>query len=341
MRYLQESDTEFHILYQKLMELSEQCEDKEEGKTDKNSPIYKCYDLQTVNGKRFYRQLKDRQLLDILRKTAIRLDHSPSQKEVFWVWREYIRKRFQKWPYALEAAGLKKASGAGARSLIEIEQEKESYRILLKEVRKRAEHLCRIPHPQDIPELCSQLKKYQKDWKDVIRDAGIDQDFFQRNSLQKIENLEPEYVAALEEILNLSKTLGRSPMKSEVETEKKEKLVARCGSWRNMLYQIGLEPVVRMNPFPSTQIGKTEGKKERLHRKELYDCYYRVLNPDIQTRKDLEELYRLQKLRNRLPHKKEISPELRKRLQNSCGSWANALYQLRYLSDEKERNGIK
>ena len=43
--------------------------------------------------------------------------------------------------------------------------------------------------------------------------------------------------------------LGGSPIHGEIDAEVKRALIRRCGSWRNALYQVGLEPVVRIRPF--------------------------------------------------------------------------------------------
>ena len=59
------------------------------------------------DGRRLYRSFTDEELLDVLRQIARELGHTPSQKDVFCVYRSYIRRRFTNWPTALRAAGLK------------------------------------------------------------------------------------------------------------------------------------------------------------------------------------------------------------------------------------------
>ena len=58
-------------------------------------------------GRKLYASFSDEELLDILRRTAAELGHVPSQKEVFCVYRSYIRRRFTNWPTACRAANLK------------------------------------------------------------------------------------------------------------------------------------------------------------------------------------------------------------------------------------------
>jgi hypothetical protein len=59
------------------------------------------------DGQGLYNSYTDEELLDILRRAAAELGRAPSQKEVFCVYRSYIRRRFTNWPSALRAAGLK------------------------------------------------------------------------------------------------------------------------------------------------------------------------------------------------------------------------------------------
>lgn len=330
------TEEEFRELYKKLEKLSAKCQDVNEGREDESSMVYQTYHLHTESGRKFYNWIEDKVLLDILRQKASEINHSPSQKELYWVWRDYIKRRFRKWPYALEAAGLSRAAGAGGKTLEQTEADKQEYQMLLKEIREKAEELCRIPHPKDVPELREKLKNYTNNWNEVIKDAELDPQFFREKSVYIIENPEAEYRDNLEKLKALAEFLGRAPLKSELDENIRKGLIERFGSWRNALYQIGLEPVIRINPFSSTQIENTKTEKERMHKSSLHDCYYRVLNPDAQTLEDLDTLYRLKETLKHEPDKKEVSPELRKRLQAACGSWANALFQLEYRNKGKE-----
>ncbi len=411
-------------LWKELMEKVELLSDQEWGIEDTDGFLYQTYSLETICGRAFYNSLTEEELLNILKKRAEELGRSPAKKEVFWVlreyirerfqkwpyalkaateeellnilkkraeelgrspakkevfWvlREYIRERFQKWPYALKAAGLSKAAGKGGKSLSKQQEEAEEYQMFLNEIRKKAKEICRIPHPRDLPqisiqvakyadslskqqeeaeeyqmflneirkkakEICRiphprdlpqisiQVAKYADKWGKVILDAGIDEAFFQECAVYKIKNLETECVEDLSEIRQLSRQLHRAPLMGELPEDLKERVVKRCGSYRNALYQIGLEPVKKRNPFFSAKTGDTEQIEKKGHLTNLQNCYYQVVAPDIQTQKDLEQLYQYWKEHGEMPDRKAVASELRKRLQQSCGSWANALYQIHY-----------
>lgn len=317
-------------LWKELMEKVELLSDQEWGIEDTDGFLYQTYSLETICGRAFYNSLTEEELLNILRKRAEELRHSPTKKEVFWVLREYIRERFQKWPYALKAAGLSKAAGKGGKSLSKQQEEAEEYQMFLNEIRKKAKEICRIPHPRDLPQISIQVAKYVDNWGKVILDAGIDEAFFQECAVYKIKNLETECIEDLSEIRQLSRQLHRAPLMGELPEDLKERVVKRCGSYRNALYQIGLEPVKKRNPFFSAKTGDTEQIEKKGHLTNLQNCYYQVVAPDIQTQKDLEQLYQYWKEHGEMPARKAVASELRKRLQQSCGSWANALYQIHY-----------
>ncbi|MFQ8761722.1 MAG: hypothetical protein ACLSAF_21955 [Intestinimonas sp.] len=81
---------------------------------------------------------------------------------------------------------------------------------------------------------------------------------------------------------------GVAPLRSEVEEPSPKKLIARCGSWRNTLYQIGLEPVAHITPFSGTVLSNTN-KGTKRHRTVLHECYYKVLNLDERAKRGAGE----------------------------------------------------
>ena len=70
---------------------------------------------------------------------------------------------------------------------------------------------------------------------------------------------------------------------------------------------------------------------EKKHRRVLKECYYQVLSKDFQYQKDVKMLWEWKNKKGRLPERKNIDSEVRKRLQKVCGSWENALRQLEYM----------
>lgn len=330
------TEKEWSGLCRELVEAAQNTE-PETGNTE-DAGLYQRFSMNTAQGRAFYRRVPDEMLLAVLKHAAETLGHSPAQKEIFWVWREYVKRRFGKWPYALEKAGLARAAGKGGKSLELMAAQRRAYEELLEEVRAEAGRLCRIPHPSDVPELCGRLKCFTRDWGKVIADAGLDRKFFNTRAVRRIDTLDAESKAQLEQIRLQAERLGRAPMKSEVARELRETLIAKCGSWRNTLYQVGLEPVVRMRPFSSTSCCPGAEKKPREHRMAIQDCYYRVLHPSAGLTEDLGELSRIAEALHRMPDRKEIPAELRKRLQRECGSYANALYQLTLRLENENEN---
>lgn len=113
-----------------------------------------------------------------------------------------------------------------------------------------------------------------------------------------------------------------------MEQSLREALLRRFGSWRNVLYQIDLEPVRRITPFVNAPLQRGKEKRRATHRQELYDCHYRLLKLDPQTKADLELIRKLVQQLGHPPGRGEVPAEVRVRLQRACGSWSNALFQL-------------
>ena len=58
-------------------------------------------------GRMLYQSFSDGELLSIITSTAQQLGRVPAQRDVFCVYRDFIRRRFGNWVKALQAAGLK------------------------------------------------------------------------------------------------------------------------------------------------------------------------------------------------------------------------------------------
>lgn len=284
------------------------------------------YSLDTERGAQLYASFSDNELLELLRGSAQRLGHSPSQGEVHWILRAYLKARFKNWPRALRAAGLSRSAGRGGMSSAQMSQKNEEYQQMLNQIRGMAEQLGRIPHPSELPEICRKLKKRYRTWGEVLAAAGVE--VAVAVHLQKEENLKDDELRMLQELRTLAERLNRSPLRGEVEQSLRESLLQRFGSWRNALYQIDLEPVRRITPFVNAPLQQEKDKQRATHRQELYDCHYRLLNLDPQTQADLALVRKLAQQLGHPPGRREVPAEVRMRLQKVCGSWSNALFQL-------------
>ena len=62
----------------------------------------------------------------------------------------------------------------------------------------------------------------------------------------------------------------------------------------------------------------------------------KYLNLDNQSVNDLMLIKELQVKLGRPPEKNEVPKEIRLRLQEKCGSWANTLFQIQYIKEYEE-----
>jgi hypothetical protein len=148
---------------------------------------------------------------------------------------------------------------------------------LLHEIRRTGEQLGRTPLKKEIPEkIRCKLRICYGTWDAVIQAAGfiplegkaLEQaqwDYEQHKSagsgkLYRIQDLELQYTAMLEELAVLAKRLGRVPLKDEIEPEKRILLLKRCGSWRNALYQIGISAMNKQ------ETAKIKSQKRRFNK---------------------------------------------------------------------------
>lgn len=299
---------------------------KEEPLNEEDVALCICCSMDKPEGAELCAAFSDDELLELLRVTARRLNHSPAQSEVHWLLRQYLRSRFRNWPGALRAAGLSRAAGRGGLSSDQATQKKREIQELLDQVRETAKALGRIPHPSDLPEIGQRLKKRYKTWGEVLTAAGAEE--AAASGLRKFDNLSESDKHHLEELHTLAQTLNRAPLRSEVPDKLRAALVQRFGSWRNALYQIDLEPVRRITPFVNAPLHRGENRSRATHRGDLYDCHYRILHLDPETAEDLAFIRNMAEKLGRPPRQREVPPEIRKRLQEACGSWSNALFQL-------------
>lgn len=197
---------------------------------------------------------------------------------------------------------------------------------MLAQVREAAERLGRMPHPSELPEVCQTLYKRYQTWGQVLTAAGVEQAV--AAGLRKENDLAEADRRRLEQLRAIAQELNRAPLRSEVEEKLRTALIQRFGSWRNALYQIDLEPVRRITPFVNAPLHREEHRPRAIHRGDLYDCHYRLLHLDPVTAADLALIRRMAEKLGRAPRRREVPPEVRRRLQEACGSWSNALFQL-------------
>lgn len=284
------------------------------------------YSLDTEQGAQLYASFSDEELLELLRESARHLGRSPSQWEVHWLLRTYLKKRFKNWPGALRAGGLGRSAGRGGISTEEMSRKNEECQRMLEQIRIMAEQLGRIPHPSELPEICRELSKRYQTWGEVLEAAGVEKAVAVH--LKKEDGLNADELRMLQELRALAERLNRAPLRGEVEQSLRESLLRRFGSWRNALYQIDLEPVQRITPFVNAPLQRGKDKRRAAHRQELYDCHYRLLRLDPQTQADLDLVMKLAQQLGHPPGRREVPAEVRVRLQSVCGSWSNALFQL-------------
>ncbi len=323
-----DSGKELEKLKRHLIEVLCRQPDKKYQMENRNSPVWQHYAIAGKEGKLLYESFSDAELLQFLRDTAAALNHTPAQKEVFWVMREYIKRRFGKWPYALRMAGLSTSAGKGGISMDAQQAEEKRRKKLLEQVREEAIRRGRIPHPKDMPQVCKDLKKHYKLWSEVLKAAGVSAQLLNEKSVYKIEDLEPEYVEMLEEVRTRAYELGRSPAHGEIDLELKRALIARCGSWRNALFQIGLLPAAAKTPFQNIYIDYRKAENRHGHTEGSGDCYFRVLNLSAEDKGLLAALDALYRKTGKPPLSEEVPKEIRVSLHKLCGSWANVLYQI-------------
>lgn len=271
------------------------------GAEEENEELRTRFSAAAPEGERLCACFSDEELLALLRAAGEKLGRSPAQGEVHWLLRDYLRARFRNWPGALRAAGMSRSAGRGGVSVQQAAREAGEVDQLLELVRTQAAALGRMPHPSELPEVCRKLSKRYKSWGQVLEAAGA----------------EAAAAGALRKAADLTREEGL-----------RTALIQRFGSWRSVLYQIDLEPVRRITPFVNAPLHQNQERRRGLHRSDLYDCHYRLLRLDRQTEADLEQVRALTLQLGRPPARREVPPEIRRRLQKACGSWSNALFQL-------------
>ena len=74
---------------------------------DFSSPELEPFKLASPVGRCLYESFSEEELKGILIEFHSANNRNPTQKDIFIIYKQYIRARFGNWPWALQAAGLK------------------------------------------------------------------------------------------------------------------------------------------------------------------------------------------------------------------------------------------
>ncbi|HML38801.1 MAG TPA: hypothetical protein PKA19_15500 [Bacillota bacterium] len=209
-----------------------------------------------------------RELLIRLAERWVSLGYPPKRRE--FSASEALKQRFGNWAAALSAAEGFEVWQQANEEKLETEcthkQKAEAFserdEACLRDLKDLAGLIWRTPLKTEVREqIRCRLRIYCGSWNSVLRLAGLaplegealeraKRDEQQRRkagaeALFRISDLEPEYVELLKEIEATVKKLNRAPLKEEIAPEKRKKLLQRCGSWRNVLYQIDVPALTR------------------------------------------------------------------------------------------------
>ncbi|MBR2001515.1 MAG: hypothetical protein IJ994_04310 [Firmicutes bacterium] len=240
------------------------------------------------------RQYSDAELLDYLKEMADRLGHSPAQKEIDPELRLVIKQRFGKWPYALQRAGLSKSAGKDGISVERMDEDRRRFEEVMARIRGLTKELGRLPEMNELGDVIPYLKTRFTTWAEVLKASGVDREWSHEESVEKIAPYSGVYLKdygkqsakrASEELFKASnhdeatrhqlgvirrtaKRLGRSPLKNEVPSGTYGELLKKFGSWRNILYQIDMEPLGK-NETAEIRRKQREQKKRELKTKTI------------------------------------------------------------------------
>lgn len=298
--------------------------------------IFEFSQTNSGKGRLVYSSFSDEELCKILTDKARELGHVPAQRELYWLYRIYIKRRFGNWPKALITAGLSKKAGKCGDTYEKVKMDKELEKELLSNLRKKAEELGRPPHMHEMGEIAESFKYKFDTWAELLDAAGIDNQWKNWQPVYKLNDLTEEEEKLLQCIREKAIELGRPPMRTEIRNEIREKLKKRCGTWRNILFQIGLEPIQKIKPFNATYL---DGRRNKLikHNELLEGSVFKLVNPNAETVRQLKALKTKATRINRPLVKSEIPKEVYNNLIGQCVNYRNILYQINLEPLEKSK----
>ncbi|MFV0516662.1 MAG: homing endonuclease associated repeat-containing protein [Aminipila sp.] len=295
--------------------------------SEEHKELMSIYKIKSQTGKFIYEAFSDEELCDYIRKRATELTHVPAQKEIYWIYRMYIKHRFVNWPKALRVSVLSSKAGQDGHSITVIQEREKLCNNRLMEIRKKADELHRPPHMAEMKYCIEDLKYKYETWAEVLKAAGINQQWKNKHMLFVVENFTEEEEKLIEVIKEKVIELGRAPLRKEIEEEVREKLKVKCKTWRNTLYQIGIEPIEKQNTFDTTYLNSKKNKEKR-HNEILNGGLFKIVKPNSLEKEYLRKLKNIIKELGRAPLKEELDKNLYEKLMHVCGSYRNILYQV-------------
>jgi hypothetical protein len=283
-------------------------------------------------GRQLYESFTDEELIAVLGDAFDRLGRAPVQNDIFCFYRTYIKRRFVTWPAALKAAGLSRAldnrtNQLPAEEYEKIEKEEPEIRALLICLAERWAELGYPPKRREFSES-EALKRRFGGWGDALHAAEGFELWQQLCNEKAARSFSPEDEICLQKLRETARMLGRTPLKTEIREDIRCRLRIYCGSWDAVLREAGLEPLKENELEPARQ-----DAQQRLKGKNVI---FRIADLEPEYMELLDEIKALALKMNRAPLKEEVDAEKRKKLQERCGSWRNALYQIGVTALDKQ-----
>lgn len=147
-----------------------------QSKEDAMREAYKMLLLDAGLGRAVCASYSDQELLDVLRDSAECLGRAPTQNEVFFLYRCYLKARFGNWPSALRAAGMRQmpAPDLEMPDWEELLKEEPEICAALEETERIRSKLGYPPRRREVPES-KRLRERFHTWENVVAAAD---DFF-------------------------------------------------------------------------------------------------------------------------------------------------------------------
>ena len=290
--------------------------------------IWKKTNIISETGRLIYESFSDQELLDILRSAASRVGRIPNKSDVYCVYRSYIKIRFGCWNAALIAAGLLSKVENITNDSDYSDQETELMLDRLSEGEQLL--LFKILASGELPHYYPAVQVAKKSRKAIIK---ILKDEFEYESLISLlryrDNiLSPSCASNEEELRQLSEyinkaaeSLGRTPLRAELDEIKAFKLWRAQKGWSRAMQACGLEPL------------------NNVQLKRAYEEYairsaapYKVY-PELSKEKALllEELCNISRSLGRTMGKEDIPRELILKINKQFGSWKAVLTKMGIL----------